>query len=330
MNYKTKCKLMDLRDYVPSSINNMEFTQTLIPYIAKNPDLIEQIEKAVARVPTKHTLYTADSRKLVLDGESVHLIVTSPPYWTLKKYPDGKGQLGAVANYKEFLNELDKVWARCYRALVPGGRLICVVGDVCLSRKANGKHSVIPLHSSIQERLTKRGFANLAPIIWHKIANAKYEANGNNKFLGKPYEPGGIIKNDIEYIIMARKPGSYRKVTTEARLLSAISDSNHKKWFQQIWTGIVGESTRIHPAPFPLQLAERLVRMFSFIGDVVLDPFMGTGTTNLAAANWGRNSIGIDIDASYCEIALNRLNKRANTVEGICIEVGNKHVGSKR
>lgn len=312
-------------DYIPSNIKNMEFTQRLIPYIAKTPALIEQIEKAIAQVPTKHTLYTADSRKLKLEAESVHLVVTSPPYWNLKKYPDNKGQLGSVANYKEFLDELDKVWTQCHRVVVPGGRLICIVGDVCLSRKANGNHSVIPLHSSIQERLTKLGFANLTPIIWHKIANAKYEASGSTKFLGKPYEPGGIIKNDIEYIIMARKPGSYRKVTTETRLLSVISDTNHKKWFQQIWTGITGESTKMHPAPFPLQLAERLIRMFSFVGDVVLDPFMGTGTTNLAAANWGRNSIGIDIDSSYLSIALSRLNNKAKLFRGICVENGNEY-----
>jgi len=156
------------------------------------------------------------------------------------------------------------------------------------------------------------GYSNLAPIIWHKIANATYEVSGNSRFLGKPYEPNGVIKNDIEYILMLRKPGGYRKPSRDARLLSVISDLNHKKWFQQIWHDITGESTKHHPAPYPLSLAVRLVRMFSFVGDTVLDPFMGTGTTNLAAAQWGRNSIGVELDAHYFGMAQHRLNTAAD------------------
>ena len=145
------------------------------------------------------------------------------------------------------------MWRHLFELLVPGGRLICVVGDVCLSRrKNNGEHTCVPLHSSIQEHCRKIGFSNLAPIIWHKIANATYEVAGNSRFLGKPYEPNGVIKNDIEYILMLRKAGGYRKPSRSARLLSIISDPNHKKWFQQIWHDITGESTKNHPAPFPL------------------------------------------------------------------------------
>lgn len=240
--------------------------------------------------------------------ESVHLVVTSPPYWTLKRYREVSGQLGHVEDYEEFLNHLDVVWQWIYHALAPGGRLICVVGDVCLSRrKNNGEHTCVPLHSSIQERCRKIGFSNLAPIIWHKIANATYKVGGNSRFLGKPYEPNGMIKNDIEYILMLRKPGGYRKPSRAARLLSIISDPNHKKWFQQIWHDITGESTKIHPAPYPLSLAVRLVRMFSFVGDTVLDPFMGTASTNLAAAQSGRNSIGIEIDPYDFGLSKDRL-----------------------
>ncbi len=197
----------------------------------------------------------------------------------------------------------------CLAALVPGGRLICVVGDVCLSRRKNkGEHTCVPLHSSIQERCRRLGYSNLAPIIWHKIANASYEVDGNSRFLGKPYEPNGVIKNDIEYILMLRKPGGYRRPGKAARLLRTISNANHKRWFQQIWHDVTGESTRNHPAPYPLELATRLVRMFSFAGDTVLDPFMGSGTTNLAAANWGRHSVGIELDEHYCSMAETRLN----------------------
>jgi DNA modification methylase len=218
--------------------------------------------------------------------------------------------MGHIQNYDEFLSELDKVWKHCHRLLVPGGRLVCVVGDVCLSRRKNGgRHTVVPLHASIQEHCLRLGFDNLAPIIWHKIANAVFEAEGNGGgFLGKPYEPNSVVKNDVEFILMQRKAGGYRTPSVHERVLSIISAENHKKWFQQIWAGLTGASTRNHPAPFPLELAERLIRMFSFVGDTVLDPFMGTGTTNLAAAKWGRNSIGTEIDPDYFNQAERRMS----------------------
>jgi DNA modification methylase len=107
-----------------------------------------------------------------------------------------------------------------------------------------------------------------------------------------------VIKNDIEYILFQRKPGGYRKPDLATRLMSVISAEDHGEWFQQIWR-VTGASTRDHPAPFPLSLAERLIRMFSFVGDTVLDPFLGTGTTSAAAASCGRNSIGSEVDPDY-------------------------------
>jgi DNA modification methylase len=243
---------------------------------------------------------------------SVHLVVTSPPYWTLKTYPAAEGQLGAVADYESFLDQLDEVWRQCHDALVPGGRLVCVVGDVCLSRRKNrGRHAVVPLHASIQEHCRTIGYDNLAPIIWYKIANASYEVPNGSGFLGKPYEPNAVVKNDIEFILMERKAGGYRRPSDAARLLSIISEENHRKWFQQIWSDVPGASTREHPAPYPIELAERLVRMFSFVGDTVLDPFLGTGTTSMAAAKWGRNSVGYEVDDGYFGMALRRLRSRA-------------------
>lgn len=250
-----------------------------------------------------NTIFTIPIRESLdfLEANSVHLVLTSPPYWTLKEYQEHPDQLGSIANYKSFLDELNLVWLNCSRTLVPGGRLICVVDDVCLSRRKNkGEHSVVPLHASIQERCRKIGYANLAPIIWHKIANAKYEAAGNGGgFLGKPYEPNAVIKNDIEFILMERKTGGYRSPSLATRILSVIPATCHKVWFQQIWSGVTGASTKEHPAPYPLELAERLIRMFSFVGDTVLDPFMGTGTTSVAAGHWGRNSIGVEVDPNY-------------------------------
>ena len=303
--------------YLPKSVANLDNPQTDIPRIAKDKKLLKQIESAVQQIPTQHSLFQADSRKLdFIPDNSLHLVVTSPPYWTLKKYRDHEGQLGDVEDYERFLEELDEVWRHCFRMLVPGGRLICVVGDVCLSRrKNNGRHTVVPLHASIQEHCRKIGYDNLAPIIWYKIANAVFEASGNGGgFLGKPYEPNAVIKNDIEFILMERKPGGYRKPSVASRVLSVIADENHKQWFQSIWSGVTGASTRNHPAPYPIELAERLVRMFSFVGDTVLDPFMGTGTTTVAAAKWGRNSIGVEIDPHYFELSEKRIRQATGSL----------------
>jgi len=269
---------------------------------------------------TTHRLIEGDARNLgFIPDESIHLVLTSPPYWNLKKYNTNSRQLGHIDSYDEFLQELTKVWREVYRVLVPGGRLVCVVGDVCLSRRKYGRHLVMPLHADICVACRKLGFDNLNPIIWHKISNANYEVKNGTKFLGKPYEPNAIIKNDIEFILMQRKPGGYRKPTEEQRRLSMIDKTDYEAWFQQFWT-IPGASTRQHPAPFPLELADRIVRMFSFYGDTVLDPFLGTGTTMKAAIKARRNSIGIEIDAEYCDLAANFIQKEvgifANTEIG--------------
>lgn len=263
---------------------------------------------------TSHRLILGDARSMdYIPDQSVHLVLTSPPYWTLKRYNENPAQLGHIQDYEQFLDELAKVWRHAYRTLVPGGRLVCVVGDVCLSRRSFGRHVVFPLHSDISVICRKIGFDNLNPIIWHKIANAKYEVDNGTKFLGKPYEPNAIIKNDIEFILMQRKPGGYRKPTEQQRQLSIIGKEEYDAWFRQFWT-ISGASTRHHPAPFPLELATRLIRMFSFYDDTVLDPFCGTGTTMLAALNAGRNSIGVDIDSEYCRMAAHRLRQETATL----------------
>lgn len=263
---------------------------------------------------TRHKLVVGDARDMsFIEDESLHLVITSPPYWTLKRYKDREGQLGHMADYEEFVSELEKVWKHCYRALVPGGRLVCVVGDVCLSRRKFGRHVVFPLHADICVSCRKIGFDNLNPIIWHKISNASFEVENGTKFLGKPYEPNAIVKNDIEFILMQRKPGGYRKPTQAQRELSRISKSDYEKWFRQFWN-MSGASTKQHPAPFPLELAARCVRMFSFHGDTVLDPFCGTGTTMLAALRAGRNSIGIDIEPEYARLAAKRIQQETQSL----------------
>ena len=263
--------------------------------------------------PTVHRLYRGAARELRwLETESLHLVITSPPYWTLKEYNEAEGQLGAIAEYDHFMDELDRVWAECARALVPGGRVVCVVGDVCLSRRKNkGRHSVVPLHADIAVRCRRLGLDYLTPILWHKIANASYEVENGSSFLGKPYEPNAIVKNDIEYILMLRKPGGYRKPTEDQRRLSKLSREEHGAWFRSFWTDIPGASTRDHPAPYPVELAYRLVRMFSFTGDTVLDPFAGTFSTTIAAIQAGRNSIAVELDPAYFTDGVRRVNQAA-------------------
>ena len=296
-----------LDDWIPADIWNLARSdnQRSIPAMAMDAGTTARIDRILPRVPTFHRLLEGDSRKVVeaLPENSVHLAITSPPYWNLKEYVDDPGQLGHIDEYEEFLDALDAVWAGVLRALVPGGRLVIVVGDVCRSRRKFGRHVVVPLHASIQERCRLLGFDNLAPIIWHKIGNAQMEVSNGSRFLGKPYEPNAIIKNDVEYILFQRKPGGYRTPSLATRILSVIPADIHHQCFQQVWT-FGGASTRSHPAPYPPKLAERLIRMFSFVGDTVLDPFMGTGTSNAAAARLGRNSMGVEIIPSYFDMAV--------------------------
>ena len=287
-----------------------------LPRLAKNTEATSQIGRVVASLSTTHDLYVGDSTSEDWKNIGpVQLAVTSPPYWNLKEYPARDRQLGWTDDYNEFLSLLEPVWRNCYKALVPGGRLVIVVGDVCLSRRRNGgRHAVLPLHASIQEQCRSIGFDNLAPIIWYKIANMTTEASRKGACLGKPYEPNCIVKNDIEFILMQRKPGGYRSPTIDERVLSVIPKDLHETWFQQVWNGPSGANTRDHPAPYPVEIAERLVRMFSFVGDTVYDPFVGSGSTLVAAATHGRHGIGIDIEPEYVALTARRLGSMITDV----------------
>jgi site-specific DNA-methyltransferase (adenine-specific) len=268
--------------------------------------------RPTAATATSHSIYLGDAREMKgLPPETqIHLVVTSPPYWNLKRYADDRrgAQLGHVDDRDTFLGELAKVWRRCFAMLVPGGRMCVVVGDVCRSRRRHGRHRVEPLHAHLLLQCQEIGFDPLAPIIWKKIANLHTEVAGNGSpFLGKPYEPNSIVKNDIEFILMFRKPGGYRHPTQEQRDLSVIDKEDYSQWFQQVWEDIPGDLQRGHPAPFPAKLAKRLIGMFSFVGDTVLDPFWGVGNTTLAAIETRRCSIGFEIEPAYISLARKKL-----------------------
>ena len=255
-----------------------------------------------------HLIREGDARDLsFIENESVHLICTSPPYGSLKEYPDSPGQLGNLDDYNEFLGELDRVWEECLRVLVPGGRVACVVGDVCISRRQGGRHHVLPLSADIQVRARHIGFDNLTPIRWLKVANLKLEASKSGRYLGKPNLPNGIVKNDLEHILFLRTPGGYRKPTARMEKASRIETDDYVHYFAPIWSDVTGQLRRDHPAPYPIEIPRRLIRMFSFAGDTVVDPFAGTGTTAIAAMETDRNSISVEIDAGYVSALKSRL-----------------------
>jgi site-specific DNA-methyltransferase (adenine-specific) len=256
-----------------------------------------------------------------INDNSIHLVVTSPPYFNIKKYAsDAKGrQLGHLEDYDDFLIELDKVWKECKRVLVPGGRICCIVGDVLVPRKVDGRHRVLPLPADIQSRSRSLGLDNLTPILWFKIGNRTNEAGGGSSgYYGKPYQPGAIVKNDHEHILFLRKPGGYRNVPMIQKALSMLRRSEVETWMLPVWNDVKGASLRDgHPAPYPVELAERLVRMFSFAGDFVLDPFSGSGSTAVAALRAGRNSVSIEIEIEYVARARARIVAEAEQLSTV-------------
>jgi DNA modification methylase len=264
--------------------------------------------------PTQHRVILGDSRTMPeLRDQSAHLVVTSPPYANLKQYhPGNPRQLGDIPVYEDFLEELDKVLSECYRVLVPGGRVCCVVGDVNIARSKAGRHYQLPLSSDIRVRARRMGFDNLQGIIWLKVANIRLEASESSRFLGKPNLPNGVIKNDTEHILFLRKPG-YRSPTADMEETSYIPTEQYAGWFQPIWDDIRGASLRDHPAPYPVELANRRVRMFSFTGDIVVDPFGGTGTTAAAAMASGRSSVTYEEEEKYLALIVKRLAKMARS-----------------
>jgi len=252
---------------------------------------------------TRQVAVRGDARTLPIADASAGLVLTHPPYHDLKRYTDDAGgrQLGHRAKYDRFLDDLDDVWTAAHRVLVPGGRVCCVVGDV-LTRKGPGRrHQVLPLPHEIMARARQLGFEVLTPILWSKVANRDGQTGRNTAFLGKPYRPNGVVNATREYVVMLRKPG-YRRPSMQALGLSMLQPEEVDRWQRATWRDVPGVTANgDHPAPFPFEIAYRLIRLFSFAGDWVVDPFAGSGTTLNAARHAGRNAIGVDAVASYAE-----------------------------
>ena len=264
---------------------------------------------------TTHRLRLGDARDLSwIPDASVHLDRNLTALLDTEGICGGqRGPDGALRGLRAFPlgigPGLARVQARSrwrWADLLRGGR--------CLyPSKTGGRHYLVPLHSDIQVRARKLGLDCLQPILWHKIANGATEAEGNGAgFYGKPYQPGGIIKNDIEYILFLRKGGEYRSTPSIQKALSMLTREEMTTWQRSIWSDLRGASTRDgHPAPYPVELADRLIKLFSFAGDTILDPFAGTGSTSQAAIMAGRNSIANEIEPAYVEIARQRIAKAA-------------------
>lgn len=248
---------------------------------------------------TKHTLIFGDSRKMsLIPDESVQLIVTSPPYWQLKDYGVVE-QIGFNDSYEDYVNHLNLVWAECYRVLESGCRLCINIGDQFARAAYYGKYKVVPIHSEIIRFCEEVGFDYMGSIIWQKPTSM--HTSGGEKVMGSyPYPRGGILKIDFEYILLFKKKGKAKFVSKEKREMSKLTADEWNEYFASHWTFNGGRQDK-HIAVFPEELPKRLIKMFSFVGDTVLDPFMGSGTTALAARNVGRNSVGYEINKKFLQ-----------------------------
>lgn len=246
---------------------------------------------------TSHRVYVADSRRMQeLEDESVHLVVTSPPYWCIKDYGH-PGQIGYDQSYEEYIADLKQVIAECHRVLCPGCRAALNIGDQYLRASEHGRYRVQPIPADIIHLARDIGFDFMGNIIWEKISTT--QTTGGGCWMGSIYHPkDGHVTYEHEYIILLRKQGDWPRPTPEQKKRSKLTREQRSEWFRGIWR-IPPERQEGHVAMFPLELPRRLIKMYSFFGETVLDPFLGSGTTALAADLEGRNSVGYEINPDF-------------------------------
>ena len=243
--------------------------------------------------------------------ESVHLIITSPPYWQLKDYGNGK-QIGFNDTYEEYINNLNLVWSECHRVLHKGCRLCINIGDQFARSVYYGRYKIIPIRTEIIKFCESAGFDYMGAIIWQKVTTC--HTTGGATVMGSyPYPRSGIIKLDYEFILILKKYGDSPKVSKEIKEKSKLTEEEWGKYFVGHWN-FPGEKQDKHLAMFPEELPKRFIKMFSFVGDTVLDPFLGSGTTSLASRNLDRNSIGYEINEDYLRIIREKLGIRQKDI----------------
>ncbi len=249
---------------------------------------------------TTHKIIIGDSRQMKeVSDESVHLIVTSPPYWQLKDYGNGS-QIGFNHSYEDYINNLNLVWKECYRTLHKGCRLCINIGDQFARSVYYGRYKIIPIRTEIIKFCETIGFDYMGAIIWQKVTTCN--TTGGATVMGSfPYPRNGIVKLDYEFILIFKKLGKPPVVPRAIKEKSKLSQEEWNAYFYGHWN-FAGEKQDKHLAMFPEELPKRLIKMFTFVGDTALDPFLGSGTTTLVAKKLDRNSIGYEINEASLPI----------------------------
>jgi site-specific DNA-methyltransferase (adenine-specific) len=256
-------------------------------------------------VKTHHKIINGDSRQMTeLPDSSIHLVITSPPYWQLKDY-GSRDQIGFNDSYENYINNLNLVWKECYRVLYPGCRLCVNIGDQFARSVYYGRYKIIPIREEIIKFCENVGFDYMGAVIWQKVTTSN-TTGGGVQMGSYPYPRNGILKLDYEFILILKKLGDAPKPTKEQKELSKMTAEEWNTFFAGHWN-FTGTRQDNHIAMFPEELPRRLIKMFSFVGDIVLDPFTGSGTTNLAAKNLGRNSVGYEINSDFIPVIKEKL-----------------------
>lgn len=255
---------------------------------------------------TTHHLVIGDSRRMAaVDDAAIDFVVTSPPYWSIKDYGH-EAQIGHEQSYLEYLDDLQQVMGECLRVLRPGCRMAINIGDQYLRASEHGRYRVQPIAADLTLRGQQLGFDFMGSIIWRKISTTN--TTGGGALMGSIYLPrDGHITYEHEYILLFRKQGKWRKPSAEVCEQSLLTKEQRSSWFRGVWDDIHPERQKGHSAMFPVALPERLIRMYSFWGETVLDPFLGSGTTSLAAAQAGRNSVGYEINDDFLPVIRRKL-----------------------
>ncbi len=267
------------------------------------------------RTPLKtiHKIIHGDSRQMnLLPDKSVHLVITSPPYWQLKDYGT-ENQIGFHDSYESYINNLNLVWKECYRVLYPGCRLCINIGDQFARSVYYGRYKVIPIRIEIIKFCETIGFDYMGAVIWQKVTTCN--TTGGATIMGSfPYPRNGILKLDYEFILLFKKQGVSPVPTKEQKELSIMTKEEWNTYFSGHWY-FAGVKQDGHIAMFPEELPARLIKMFSFSGETVLDPFLGSGTTSLAASNLGRNSVGYEINADFIPSIKSKLDVKRTDLD---------------
>ncbi len=285
-----------------------------------NHSTAEAIRDAIIReesdflMGTRHVCLMGDSRKMTeVPSSSVHLIVTSPPYWQLKDY-GVQDQIGFNDSYEDYINNLNLVWAECVRVLHPGCRMLINIGDQFARAVYYGRYKVVPIRTEIIRFCETVGLDYMGAIIWQK--KTTMNTTGGATVMGSfPYPRNGIIEIDYEFILIFKKPGMGPKVDGSQKKLSVIPKERWKEYFKGHWY-FNGVRQDHHIAMFPVELPKRAIEMFTFAGETVLDPFLGSGTTSLAAMLTGRNSIGYEINKEFRPVIEQKLGERRDPLFG--------------